>query len=249
MLEFQPEGNTAMLTKLALAASAVFIFATPASAVNYTFYGFITSRQAGPGTLGAFNWSQNSGFNPTGISLSRADNDGYASAFGSQAGGGTLSSSVFGSVNAYAAVNQLAYDLVFDAPATVKAKISMTAFGNIFAWGSGYSVASFKFGDQNTSISTFATTSQTGAATLRNFKWTRSATIMGGQSIAIRLAAQSFVNTLGSSNIYGPGGGSAFIDPVVSVASVPEPASWAMLVTGFGVVGGAIRARRRALVG
>lgn len=30
-------------------------------------------------------------------------------------------------------------------------------------------------------------------------------------------------------------------------ATVPEPASWAMLVTGFGLVGGAVRTRRRAV--
>ena len=30
--------------------------------------------------------------------------------------------------------------------------------------------------------------------------------------------------------------------------AVPEPASWAMLVTGFGIVGGTLRSRRRAMV-
>ena len=30
--------------------------------------------------------------------------------------------------------------------------------------------------------------------------------------------------------------------------SVPEPASWAMMVGGFGVVGGALRGRRKATI-
>ena len=32
---------------------------------------------------------------------------------------------------------------------------------------------------------------------------------------------------------------------VLNVAAVPEPAAWAMMIVGFGVVGGAIRSRRR----
>lgn len=34
---------------------------------------------------------------------------------------------------------------------------------------------------------------------------------------------------------------------VLNVAAVPEPATWAMMIFGFGVVGGAIRSRRRRL--
>lgn len=42
---------------------------------------------------------------------------------------------------------------------------------------------------------------------------------------------------------YGNNGG-AFS---VSIAAIPEPAQWAMLIGGFGVVGGAMRSRRRTL--
>lgn len=35
---------------------------------------------------------------------------------------------------------------------------------------------------------------------------------------------------------------------VTSAAAVPEPASWAMMIAGFGLVGGAMRYRRRAVM-
>lgn len=35
----------------------------------------------------------------------------------------------------------------------------------------------------------------------------------------------------------------------ILVAGVPEPASWAMMIAGFGLVGGSLRSRRRALAG
>lgn len=48
-------------------------------------------------------------------------------------------------------------------------------------------------------------------------------------------------------------GGSYFGSPVtvsgsVTSGAVPEPASWAMMLGGFGLVGGAMRSRRKALV-
>lgn len=44
----------------------------------------------------------------------------------------------------------------------------------------------------------------------------------------------------------------ASTDPVgyrIALQSVPEPASWAMMIAGFGLVGGSLRSRRRALAG
>lgn len=39
----------------------------------------------------------------------------------------------------------------------------------------------------------------------------------------------------------------SYITSYVAAAAVPEPASWAMMIGGFGLVGGALRARRRTL--
>ena len=41
--------------------------------------------------------------------------------------------------------------------------------------------------------------------------------------------------------------GRAFEDEAAFTAAVPEPASWAMLVAGFGVMGGTLRRRRAAV--
>lgn len=73
-----------------------------------------------------------------------------------------------------------------------------------------------------------------------------------------RTAAQSFANSGAYSAIINVGAGgqnfSAFIldKPVgdnfggvsLSLASVPEPATWAMMIMGFGLIGGAYRSRR-----
>jgi len=49
-----------------------------------------------------------------------------------------------------------------------------------------------------------------------------------------------------------PGGsiesGPYSIAPFVPGAPAPEPASWAMMLAGFGLIGGAMRARRRTQV-
>lgn len=44
------------------------------------------------------------------------------------------------------------------------------------------------------------------------------------------------------------GGTDAFVDTLPTAGAVPEPASWAMLITGFGIVGTTARRRQRLLV-
>lgn len=39
--------------------------------------------------------------------------------------------------------------------------------------------------------------------------------------------------------------GATAVSPAATVAAVPEPASWAMMIVGFGLIGGAMRTRRR----
>lgn len=62
----------------------------------------------------------------------------------------------------------------------------------------------------------------------------------GGDTVRLNLS-QSFS--------YSVAGGQAFYGSdrlgIASVAAVPEPATWAMLIVGFGLIGGAVRAGRR----
>lgn len=61
-----------------------------------------------------------------------------------------------------------------------------------------------------------------------------------------------FINNPGgvpqiNSLVYSTGAGQVWTSLQVSVASVPEPASWAMMIGGFGLAGAALRASRRKL--
>jgi hypothetical protein len=47
-------------------------------------------------------------------------------------------------------------------------------------------------------------------------------------------------------NVKGTSGGNASYAGTLAFAAVPEPATWAMMVGGFGLVGGAMRRRRQA---
>ena len=44
------------------------------------------------------------------------------------------------------------------------------------------------------------------------------------------------------------GHNSVYVGPVNAELSAPEPASWALMVGGFGLVGGAMRSRKRTAV-
>jgi len=58
-------------------------------------------------------------------------------------------------------------------------------------------------------------------------------------------------NGIPGDNVYGPTSSDAFTllgSTAVVQPSVPEPASWALMVAGFGMVGGAMRARKRVSV-
>ena len=92
--------------------------------------------------------------------------------------------------------------------------------------------------------------------------WDASAVLANSRAGDVASYTYSFANTLvlgagqsidffqsANSNVYWDGTGfklsvSSHPDHSITVGGVPEPASWAMMVGGFGMVGGALRSRR-----
>ncbi|HPU15356.1 MAG TPA: PEPxxWA-CTERM sorting domain-containing protein, partial [Polymorphobacter sp.] len=60
-----------------------------------------------------------------------------------------------------------------------------------------------------------------------------------------------YLTLVNSGNIEGGGDIYGFMDGdftwSIAAAGIPEPASWAMLIAGFGMVGGALRSQRRVV--
>ncbi len=99
---------------------------------------------------------------------------------------------------------------------------------NVFSAGSA--AASFGVGNLSGSV-----THSTGSGT--NLDWrTYANTFVAGAGSTSTL---TFLNTGGSTD------GGTFLDGV-SVSLVPEPATWGMMIMGFGVAGAALRRRNRA---
>lgn len=89
----------------------------------------------------------------------------------------------------------------------------------------------------DTSYSVFLNNIQIfSGATISNMPFTKQTALFstggGDQTLTFRTAAASGDNT-------------AFIDGVSVSAAVPEPATWAMMLLGFGFVGGAMRSAKR----
>lgn len=83
---------------------------------------------------------------------------------------------------------------------------------------------------------------------------TESFVLAGGESFQLKTFAIAETGfTEGGYGFFtrspGPGYATAFMDPIVTVAAaVPEPATWALLIAGFGMVGVSARRRRRTNV-
>lgn len=68
-----------------------------------------------------------------------------------------------------------------------------------------------------------------------------------GDSIVLRLS-QSFGYSVGGGATYGPNRLGAVALGGAAAPAVPEPASWALMIAGFGLAGGALRRQRQAKV-
>lgn len=79
----------------------------------------------------------------------------------------------------------------------------------------------------------------------------RTYVLRGGERLEVSTRAIAETGSTPGATIYtfepGPGYATAFMDPIASfTAGVPEPATWGLMIAGFGMIGAAAR-RRRAI--
>ena len=227
-----------------IAAMIALQSAAPATAVVYTAYAAVASRHfVGTHSLNVYDHSGG----PAGpIAVTGMSGDGYAAAFASSDGGGTVSATAFGRRDGTTANGQLFYDIFLDAPATTVSKVRVGFSGLLSSWGSGSAKAAIVVGPETLFFYSY---DPGGRAKTVPFRLTRTVTLTGGSSLALGIFGVASVNFNGAAPAdYRLGFASAYVDPTVTFsAAVPEPASWALLIAGFGMTGAALR-RRTALL-
>jgi hypothetical protein len=188
------------------------------------------------------------------VTQSRFTDGGFAAAQATSDNNGTAIATVSGVANSFQrAMAESAAHTQFVAPPTTRGQLTLRFTGFAIASGSGvafinvliiqngitigdhltYSTETDWFDTPNTGFQRLSVTSR--------INW------RGGDRLSVHQYA--FAQTPGVYNdesvIVGPGFASAYIDPTIDLSTVPEPASWALLITGFGLTG-AIQRRRRA---
>jgi hypothetical protein len=137
-------------------------------------------------------------------------------------------------------------------PTTVTGRVNVKVSGWVNATGSGYAaiqtlirVGSISFRSAVYSAAQDMPLVGVAAAPgLRKLSVSKTFNWRGGNAITV--SYDSTADAFGES--YGPGFASAYIDPVITISAVPEPASWALLIAGFGMTGATLRRQRQSLV-
>jgi hypothetical protein len=185
----------------------------------------------------------------TPLSLAGAFVDGFVATSSTDANGGTVTSTASAvSSYAFAGANYQG-QIALVGPPGLSTRVRFRAVGEMMNIGGGASeqVVTLKQNDrllyQSVVGSLFA---GSGTAGYRRTVFQKSFTLTPDTPVTFFLASSSAVNT--SAIIFGspvaPGFASSWLDPVITFAAVPEPATWGMLVAGFGIVGAGIRSRR-----
>lgn len=134
-------------------------------------------------------------------------------------------------------------DLVgFGAPNGAITQTFQTVAGQAYTFSFAYS---HNFGNTASASANF---SITGLSTLLNGSVTHNTAGINGANLGWATYTGSFIGdgslaTLAFNNTAGGPSGGLLLDSV-SVNSVPEPATWGMLILGFGMAGGMLRRRK-----
>lgn len=118
--------------------------------------------------------------------------------------------------------------------------IDLGTFGGLITAGQSYRISG-----------TISTSFQNGAEALQNIDF--SSITLGGQNFTLTPSGQfefGFISDAAVSvgsllQISGSSGSNASYAGTLNIAAVPEAATWAMMIIGFGFVGGVVRTRAR----
>jgi hypothetical protein len=191
------------------------------------------------------------------VAVAGANPDGFASAQSTIANNGTATAAASGLSFVYGTESISEVFTTFDFSPTTKGRVTLKTTGWAIANGSGRAQVQTIIRLNNVtlvsrSVASFdSPTFGTPQPGLRKLSLITNVNWKGGDTLSILNFA--YAQVYGDHSIFdtisGPGFASAYIDPVIdqSIGSVPEPASWAMLIAGFGLSGAAMR-RLRALV-
>ncbi|WP_394647476.1 PEPxxWA-CTERM sorting domain-containing protein [uncultured Sphingomonas sp.] len=200
------------------AALAVAAFALPAAAgaTTLTFDTLAGDESSIPNGYGGLNWTNMGSFNPA--------NDTYYS------GSGYVNGRVSGSIAAFNRFSYVAMVLQGASPFTLNDGYFTGA------WRNGLNITVEGFTGGTLAAFTKSFTVGVSTASLQTFNWTG-------------LSSVRFTSTGGSRASGLRADGTQFVLDNLRVneavtAAVPEPATWGMMILGFGAIGAAARRRR-----
>ncbi|WP_010546224.1 PEPxxWA-CTERM sorting domain-containing protein [Sphingomonas elodea] len=112
---------------------------------------------------------------------------------------------------------------------------------NFMSGANMLSIGDFVVDTANNVVRGSATANGTGLGTVSLFNLGANSTLT-----LTNEAAAAFTSTLGAPNLAGATIGTAQVNVVFGPSGVPEPASWGLMIAGFGFAGAALRRRSQA---